>query len=43
MIVNVELKDLTNIPLSQSTICNAEINAPVKIFYKLSKPGDIKV
>ena len=41
MITNIEFKDLNNVPLSQSFLNNIEINVPVKVIYKIYKPGDI--
>ena len=41
MITNLELNNLKNMPLSKSSINTLELNIPVKIDYKIYKPGDI--
>ena len=41
MITNVKIKNFNNIPLSRSTSDNKEIDVPVKVIYKIYKPGDI--
>ena len=40
MIKNIKINDFNNIPLSRTTTNNIEISKPVKIIYKLYKPGD---
>ena len=41
IITYTELRDINNIPLSSTTMNNIEIFIPVKIIYKIYKPGDI--
>ena len=41
MITNIEITDFNKITLSKSSINKLELNVPVKIRYKIYKPGDI--
>ena len=43
MITNVKLKDFNNIPKYRTTISFIEIIVPVKVNYKLYKPGHIVI
>ena len=43
MITNFELIDINIIPLSRTTSNDIEINIPVKVVYKIYKPGDINI
>ena len=41
MFTNIEITDFNKITLSKSSINNLELNIPLKIDYKIYKPGDI--
>ena len=41
MITDIEMNNFNNIPLSRSNLNNIEISIPVKVVYKIYKPGDI--
>ena len=41
MITDIEINNFNNIPLSRSNINNIEISVPVKVVYKIYKPGDM--
>ena len=41
MITDIEINNFNNIPLSRSNINNIETSVPVKVAYKIYKPGDI--
>ena len=41
MITDIVINNFNNIPLSRSNIYNTEISVPVKVAYKIYKPGDI--
>ena len=41
MITDIVINNFNNIPLSRSNINNIEISVPVKVVYKIYKPGDI--
>ena len=41
MITDIEIKQFNNIPLPRTTANNIDISMPVKVIYKIYKPGDI--
>ena len=41
MIIDMEINNFYNIPLSRSNINSIEISIPVKVDYKIYRPGDI--
>ena len=41
MITDIVMNNCNNIPLSRSNINNIETSVPVKVAYKIYKPGDI--
>ena len=41
MITDIVINNFNKIPLSRSNINNIEISIPVKVVYKIYKPGDI--
>ena len=41
MIADIVINNFNNIPLSRNNINNIEISVPVKVAYKIYKPGDI--
>ena len=43
MIIDLEMVDFNIIPLSRTNTNNIEISIPVKVDYKIYKPGDIIV
>ena len=41
MIIDIEINNSNNLPLSRSNINNIEISVPVNVVYKIYKVGDI--
>ena len=41
LITDIEINNFNNIPLSRSNLNNIEISVPVKVAYKIYKPGNI--